>query len=146
MFTLFWFPTLPCRLFCFIFVGFMILVGCQAEQKACLSKFCFSSLTHAWSTCFSTKFREHNRVYLQACSCVSWVYFKSPKLRLETLNVSLTNSEKFDIHQETQIHILSALGRIWAGVLLYRASPNRAFEASKLGHPACDSGINSNTN
>lgn len=33
-----------------------------------------------------------------------------------------------------------------ADVLLYRASPNRAFEASNLGHPARDSGINSNTN
>lgn len=80
------------------------------------------------------------------CSCVSWVYFKSPKLRLETLRVSVTHSEKFDIHQETQKHIFSVLGRIWAGVLLYRASPHRAFEASKLGHPACDSGISSNTN
>ena len=44
------------------------------------------------------------------------------------------------------IYILSGLGRIGAGVLLQRASPNRAFEASKLGHPACDSGISSNTN
>lgn len=39
------------------------------------------------------------------CSCVLCVYFKSPKLHLETLNVSLTNSEKFDIHQEAQIQI-----------------------------------------
>lgn len=44
------------------------------------------------------------------------------------------------------LDVLTSLGEIWAGVLLYRASPNRAFEACKLGHPACDSGITSNAN
>lgn len=83
---------------------------------------------------------------LFVCLYVLCVYFKSPKLHAETLGVFLSNSEKFDTHQEAQIQILSVLGLIWADVLLYRASPNRAFEASKLGHPACDSGISSNTN
>lgn len=42
--------------------------------------------------------------------------------------------------------IWSMFGWRWAGVLLYRASPNQAFEAFKLCHPACDSGIHWNTN
>lgn len=44
------------------------------------------------------------------------------------------------------IYIWSMFGWRWADVLLYRASPNQAFEAFKLCHPACDSGIHWNSN
>lgn len=42
--------------------------------------------------------------------------------------------------------VFGALDQLSADVPLNRASPNRAFEASKLGHPACGSGISSNAN
>lgn len=42
--------------------------------------------------------------------------------------------------------VFRALDQLSADVPLNRASPNRAFEASKLGHPACGSGISSNAN
>lgn len=72
--------------------------------------------------------------------------FKPPKLRREVPNLPLSYSEKFDIHQETRMCVFGALDQLSADVPLNRASPNRAFEASKLGHPACGSGISSNAN
>lgn len=80
------------------------------------------------------------------CPPVSWVQFKSPKLHREVLNLPLSHSEKFDIHQETQTAVFGVLDQLSADVPLNRASPNGAFEASKLGHPACGSGISSNAN
>lgn len=42
--------------------------------------------------------------------------------------------------------VFGALDQLSTDVPLNPASPNRAFEASKLGHPACGSGISSNAN
>lgn len=154
---------------CYLLVSFffVILVGCQVEQKACWSKLCFffigSCMKHL--PYFSVKYSSIwirddcvNRtgfVHSFVCPCVTYIkvlcylflfHFSHFKSQLESLNVFLTNSEKFDIlPRDTDTH-LKCVGQSWADVLLYRASPNRVFEASKLGHPACDSGISSNTN